>query len=88
MESDITTTDLARNLSDVLNRVHYRGETFLVKRGGQTLARLTPTAPSIRTWEEFKTLLSELGPIDKSFSGDLEEVIQAQEKIEASPWER
>ena len=88
MESDITTTDLARNLSDVLNRVHYRGETFLVKRGGRALARLIPTAPSIRTWEEFKALLSDLGPIDNFFSGDLEEVIEAQEKTVASPWER
>lgn len=47
MESRITATDLARQLGDVLGRVRYRGEAFIVERNGKPVARLGPveTAP-------------------------------------------
>ena len=38
----ITATELARNLSDVLNRVRYQGEHFVVVRNGEEIARLNP----------------------------------------------
>ena len=41
----ITATELARNLSDVLNRVRYRGESFIVERNGEVVAELRPSAP-------------------------------------------
>jgi prevent-host-death family protein len=42
MTTKITATELARNLSDILNRVRYRGERFLVERNGETVAVLEP----------------------------------------------
>jgi prevent-host-death family protein len=38
----ITATELARNLSDVLNRVRYRGESFEIVRNGEIVAELRP----------------------------------------------
>ena len=35
METRITPTELARSLSDVLNRVRYRGERFRIERNGE-----------------------------------------------------
>ena len=44
METKITATDLAKSLSDVLNRVRYRGERFLVERNGEPVAAVLPVA--------------------------------------------
>jgi antitoxin (DNA-binding transcriptional repressor) of toxin-antitoxin stability system len=41
-ESDISATEAARNLSDLINRVVYRGEEFLVQRGGEPVCRISP----------------------------------------------
>jgi prevent-host-death family protein len=48
----ITATELARNLSDVLNRVKYRGETYVIERNGERVATLTPPTPKARTAAE------------------------------------
>jgi len=38
----ISATEIARNLSDVMARVFYKGETFEIKKGNQIVARLMP----------------------------------------------
>jgi prevent-host-death family protein len=40
--TDITVTDIARNLSEVLDAVERSGESFRVTRGGRPIARLIP----------------------------------------------
>ena len=42
MNTTITATELGKNLSDVLNRVRYRGERFTVARNGEPIAVLEP----------------------------------------------
>ena len=42
MEHRISATELARKLGDVLGRVRYRGDSFLVERNGAPVARLVP----------------------------------------------
>ncbi len=41
----VTATELAKNLSDILNRVKYKGERFEVRRNGETVAVLGPRVP-------------------------------------------
>lgn len=41
-----TVTEVIRNFSDFLNRVAYRGERFVLTRGGKDVAELIPTAPA------------------------------------------
>src|SRR5438093_1438367 len=48
MSKTITATELARNLADYLNRVSYRGESFVVQRGGRPVAELRPPPRGIR----------------------------------------
>jgi len=43
----LTATELARKLSDVLNRVCYQRETVVVERGGKPVCQLTPAPASL-----------------------------------------
>ena len=42
MSKMVTVTEAARNFSDVVNRVFYRGESMELTRGGTVVARLVP----------------------------------------------
>ncbi|MFQ6047389.1 MAG: nucleotidyltransferase domain-containing protein [Gemmatimonadales bacterium] len=44
METHISATELARGLGDVLGRIRYRGESFIVVRNGKPVARIGPIA--------------------------------------------
>ena len=39
----ITSTELARNLRAVLDRVRESGEAYIVERGGRSVAQVSPT---------------------------------------------
>jgi prevent-host-death family protein len=86
MESSISATELARRLGDVLGRVRYRGESFVVERNGQPIARLTPMATSsdstalegLRAWRE-------AAPPDPKLARDLERVNRA-DRPPQNPW--
>lgn len=41
MHQVISVTEAARNFSDVINRVYYQGQTYLLTRGGVVVARLS-----------------------------------------------
>ena len=38
-------TEAARNFSDVVNRAYFKGETTILLRAGQPVARITPIGP-------------------------------------------
>ena len=48
MEHRISASELARRLGDVLGRVHYRGDAFLVERHHVPIARITPVTGAAR----------------------------------------
>jgi len=47
----ITITHLARNLADIVNRVLYRGERFVVTRGDRPAVELVPPPRSRKVGE-------------------------------------
>ena len=89
MATRITATEIARNLSDVFNRVRYRAESFAVERSGETIAIISPVQnqPRPRTGAE----LLRLGPwpkADPDFADDLEAIIRSQPvEVPRDPWE-
>ena len=86
METKITATELARNLSTILNRVRYRGERFRVERNGEVVAILAPTEErKAITWGEFIKLWEELPRPDDKFADDLEEIHRAQGLLPPPP---
>ncbi len=84
----ITATELARNLSDILSRVRYKGERFAVERSGETIAELRPTdAPRTTTWNELLALLTSLPMPDDRFEADLKAIRADQPLLPPTPWD-
>ncbi len=74
METRITATELARNLSDILNRVRYKGETFIVERNGEVVAEVKPSiVPKTITLRQLIDLWPTLPKPDPEFWDDVEE---------------
>lgn len=86
MEEHIPATRLARNLGDVLARIRYRGESFVVEKNGVPVARIVPIEPKkggtlgelVRRWKSH--------PPDPEFADILERVNAADQPAE-NPWE-
>jgi antitoxin (DNA-binding transcriptional repressor) of toxin-antitoxin stability system len=79
MVTRISATELSRSLSDVLNRVHYRGEEFLIERNGETVATLGPSgALSRATFGTLAAVLPSVDLGDQAFADDLEAVQRNQ----------
>lgn len=87
METKITATELAKNLSDILNRIRYRGERFVVERNGEPVAHLGPVGrrPGI-TVSELISLIGDLSMPGDGFADDLEAVQAAQPLAEMPEW--
>jgi antitoxin (DNA-binding transcriptional repressor) of toxin-antitoxin stability system len=83
-------TDILRNFSDYINRVVYRGERFLLIRGGAPVAELSPV-PSGRSLGELPDLLTSLPRLAEedavSLAADLD-VARAELETQApgNPW--
>lgn len=86
MEHRISATDLARGLGDVLGRIRYRGDTFVVERNGEPVARIGPIAEAgVATVREAFTAWGEPLPDDPGFGDDLAAVDDADAPPE-DPW--
>ena len=86
MEISISATELARRLGDVLGRIRYRGDSFLVKRNGEPIARITPLVnratgsvlEALQAWRE-------AAPHDPDLADDLDRVNRA-DRPPRNPW--
>lgn len=89
-ERTLSVTEAARNFADLVNRTHYRGETTLLVRAGNPVARLVPAGGSsclgadlAAKWRE----MAHLSPDEaEEFAADLEEVRESIEPPE-SKWD-
>ena len=87
MSLRVTATEAARQCSDLLNRVRYEGETFVITRGGEEVGQLAPP-PSARpvTLRSLVELLRREGSPDPDFADDLEAIQLDQPPIGETPW--
>ena len=87
MEHPITATELARNLGDVLARVRYRHDTFIVQRNGVPVARLIPMSAGVAQTSVVEALRTwwEAGPVDAGFADDLERINKLDQRP-SNPW--
>lgn len=75
MEYHISATDLARRAGEVLGRVRYRGDSFVVDRNGDPVALITPVAGvSTGTAREFVETWQSAGHRESAYADDLEAV--------------
>ena len=88
MESHISATDAVRNFSDLLNRIRYRGEEFVIERGGEPICRMVPVGPKKCTVADLVHILRTAPKPDPGYWDDLEDIIKNQPPVQESPWER
>lgn len=87
METKITATELSRALSDILNRVRYKGEWFIVERNGEPIATIAPVSPRHGiTLREFLMRYKDFPRPDDKFADDLEAIQASQSKASFPQW--
>jgi prevent-host-death family protein len=88
MEHTISATELARRLGDVLARVRYRQEAFVVERNGRAVAHIVPVRSEATdaTLAEALTAWSRAAPRDAALADDLERV-GAADRPPVNPWD-
>jgi prevent-host-death family protein len=87
MEHRISASELARRLGDVLGRVRYRGDAFLVERHNRPIARISPVAGAARpSLRDALAAWAAAGEPDPGFADDLEQV-GALDRAAGNPWD-
>ena len=86
MEKTITATEAARDFSELLNRIRFTGESFVIKRGGKPVASIGPVRETkvVRPLKELKGILNALPKIGDdldNFEKDLREVWEKQPSL-------
>lgn len=88
----ITATEAGRNLSNILSKVLYRGESFEIKRGREIIAKIIPVKPhttemKVNELNDFFQNLPRLEPGDtRAFAETLQE-IRTQVGVEKNKWD-
>lgn len=88
METRISATAAARSFSELMNRVHYRGESFIVERSGKPICEIRPARPAKFTGAQLAELLKTLPKPDEEYFEIVEELIEHQPPVAASGWRR
>ena len=87
MSTKITATELAKSLSDILNRVRYRGESFVVERNGEAVAEIRPLVPrKVVTLADLADIIRSLPPPDEGFLDVIEEAQRSQTPPKFPEW--
>lgn len=86
----ISATEAARSFSDVVSRVRYRNEEFVVEKGGEAMCRITAVGRRAgrSTIGDLLKLFEELPPFDKEYRKAVTSLANNQDKLPRSPWER
>jgi antitoxin (DNA-binding transcriptional repressor) of toxin-antitoxin stability system len=89
MTRRVSATEAVRTFSDLLNRVRYRGEEFVIERAGEPVCRMSPAAPPRRlTLRELASLLREIPNSDAGYASDVRRAVRRQGRLPRSPWAR
>jgi len=93
MEKHITATQAVREFSELLNKIKFKGDRYIIERSGKPVAQMEPIreAKKAKMLKELKSLLKELPRLDQeldAFAADLEGVRKDQPPLpEEGMWE-
>jgi antitoxin (DNA-binding transcriptional repressor) of toxin-antitoxin stability system len=82
----ISATEAARSFSELLDRVCYRGETFVIERGGEPVCEMSHVKPLRFTGVGFLTLLHSLPKPDPGYWDAVEKATKQASSVPRSPW--
>ena len=89
MTTHVSATEAVRTFSDLLNRIRYRGEEFVVERAGEPVCRMTPAAPTkTLSLRDLASLLREIPKPDADYASDVRRAARSQGRPPRSPWGR
>jgi antitoxin (DNA-binding transcriptional repressor) of toxin-antitoxin stability system len=71
-----------------MNRVRYRGESFVVERAGKPICEILPAQPPKFTGRELADLLRSLPKPDEEYLARVEKLTLKQPKVAKSGWPR
>ena len=86
MKTHVSATQAARTFADLVNRVYYRGEIFVIEQDGTPLCQLVPIHPPRCTVAELVQLMRRLPAPDEAYWQTLEALTQQQPALPPSPW--
>ena len=87
--TSVSATDAARNFSELLNRVHYKRQTFVVERGGQAVCEIRPAYEHTGfKVADLVRLLASLPDVPTEYLDAVEEHIKNQPPAEETRWPR
>ena len=85
----VSATDAARRFSDLLNRVHYGEEAFVVERGGRSVCEMRPVYEARRfTGTDLVELLRSVPHPGTEYLEAVEAVVAQQPPAEDPRWRR
>lgn len=88
----ISATEASRSLSTILNKVHYQGESYEIKRGKEIIARIIPATSKkiVLKVRELNSLFRHLPKFEsedqQAFENDINQ-IRVDTKAEPNPWD-
>ena len=88
MKFHLSATQAVRQFSDLLNRVRYRGEEFVIERGGEPVCEIVPARPVTRTVADLVRALRSIPKPDDAYWETLEDITKHQQPLPPSPWPR
>jgi hypothetical protein len=85
----ISATEAARNFSELVNRVRYRRQSFLVERGGRAVCEINPVHEATGfNGADLARLLHSLPEPSAAYLDAVEDTIAKQLPAEDSRWPR
>ena len=86
MEHRVSSQELLKNLREILSKVRDRGDSFVVERDGDPVARIVPLGePAVVSLREAFTAWRGAGAPEAGFADDLERV-GAADRAPVNPW--
>jgi hypothetical protein len=86
VKSRISATAAARSFFALMNRVCYRGESFIVERGGKPIGEILPASPPKFSGAQLIDLLRSLPQPDEKYLAAVEDLTTTQSLVTKSPW--
>ena len=85
----ISATEAARNFSELMNRVRYRRQSFLVERGGRAVCEIRPVCEATGfNGADLVGLLKSLPKPSSAYLDAVEEATEQQPPAEDKRWPR
>jgi antitoxin (DNA-binding transcriptional repressor) of toxin-antitoxin stability system len=90
--TEVTVTEAARNFGEIVDRAHYRGERFILTKGGKAVVEMSPLRmPPLVTAADLRQTLKgirHLGKVEaEAFDRDLDEARRSISEPGGDPWE-